>query len=419
MKVFWLSNRFFTETPDSSTGTWITAMGRALVESGQVQLANISQDKVKTMMRRDCKGVTQWVVPYEKLGRNGLPSRRTIDGIKRAVEEFAPDLIHIWGIENYWGLLTARKILRGKALLEIQGFKYACAKVFYGGLTFSELLQCIGPKELIKPSISLQMLKHRFQTWGIFEEEIIQGHPEISTQSDWTRARIAHINPDCKTIKIRRMLRTEFMTAAPWAPAEVESQTNFPTIFTSCGCSNAYKGLHVLIRAVAIVKKQFPGVVLNVAGYTPRGGIRKGGYERFVEHEVHRLGLAENFRWLGALDASGLIREMRGASAVVVPSFVESYSLALAEALHVGVPCVVSYAGAMPELAKHEESALFFPAGDEAMCAWQIMKIFKSPSLALYLSKNALFTRASFCNAEEVLDRQIEVYKEVIASCHI
>lgn len=413
-KILWLSNRFFTETPDSSTGTWLTAMGNELVASGHVQLANISQDKVESVKRRDCNGITQWVVPYEKLGRDGLPSRRTVVGIKQAVAEFAPELIHVWGTENYWGLLTARNILTGKSLLDMQGIKYACAQVYYGGLTFSERLRCIGPKELIKPSISLQFLKHRFHAWRAFEGEIIQGHRNISTQSDWIRAHVEHINRDCKILKTEIMLRSEFKNAEPWTPTEGLPETVSPIIFTGCGCSTAYKGVHVLLRAVAIVKQHFPSVVLNVAGYIPRGGIRKSGYERFVEHEVRRLGLSENVCWLGPLDATGLIREMYRAAVAVVPSFIESYSLALAEALKLGVPCVVSYAGAMPELAKHEGSALFFPPGDETMCAWQIKKILMSPSVATQLSSTARQVGLLRHNPIDVLKRQIEIYEEVI-----
>ncbi len=65
MRIFWLSNRFFSEKNDTSTGTWLTAMGQALVASGKVHLANISEDRVSSVTRRDCNGITQGVVPLK------------------------------------------------------------------------------------------------------------------------------------------------------------------------------------------------------------------------------------------------------------------------------------------------------------------------------------------------------------------
>jgi len=48
--------------------------------------------------------------------------------------------------------------------------------------------------------------------------------------------------------------------------------------------------------------------------------------------------------------------------------------LALAEVMIVGLPTVVSYIGAMPKLAQHNESALYFPVGDYMACSIQIEK---------------------------------------------
>ena len=413
MRIFWLSNRFFSEKNDTSTGTWLTAMGQALVASGKVHLANISQDEVSSVTRRDCNGIVQWVVPFGNSPRDGLPSRRIVSGIQQAVAEFAPDLIHVWGTENYWGLLTARKILPGKTLLDMQGIKFACARVYNAGFTSAEILRCLGLKELLRPRLSVPLSRRSFQAWGVFEREMIKGHRFISSQSDWVSAHVRHANPGCRMLKSDMMLRPEFLSAGTWSPPAVSSE-NPPVVFTSCGCTIPYKGLHVLLRAVALVKRWRGPVMLRIAGCPPRSGIRKGGYERFVEQEIRRLGLEADVRWVGALDASGLIREMKQSSVVVIPSFVESYSLALCEAMQVGAPCVVSFAGAMPEMARHEESALFFPPGDPESCAWQIERIVGSRDLALELSLNARNRGLARHKPDTLLTRQLENYREAM-----
>lgn len=411
--VLWLCNRPIEEGTDRRDGTWFTAMARALAESGKIQLAIVAQANVKDVVQCDYGAITQWVVPFDSLGRNGLPPQRTIDAIKRAVDKIKPDLIHVWGTENYWGLLTARRILQEPAVLEIQGIKYVCAKVYYGGLTLTELIRCIGPVEILRPTSNLFFGKRRFKYWGRFEKEMILKHKNISTQSNWVRAHMSALKQGCILFETGMMLRREFFEATPWAPLRNQNK-DVVSIFTSSSGAVAYKGLHVLMRAIAILRKKYPRIVLNVGGDIVKKGIRRSGYSRWLESEAARLAITDNIRWLGPLDALGIIQQFHKASAVVVPSFIETYSLAMAEAMLVGVPVVASYAGAMPELANDGDSALFFPPGDESACAWQLERILRDQVLASHVSQNARQVGLQRNNSLAVLERQVDVYKEIL-----
>ena len=151
MRVLWLCNRALADEDAGATGTWLDAMARALLDSGAVELGIIGAAAVPEFTRRDYRQVKQWLVPAgTKLGPKSLPSAALISSIVTAVHEFAPNIVHIWGTEWFWGLLTARDLLNYPALLEIQGLKGECAKVFYGGLTSLERMGCIGVKEVPK-----------------------------------------------------------------------------------------------------------------------------------------------------------------------------------------------------------------------------------------------------------------------------
>lgn len=80
---------------------------------------------------------------------------------------------------------------------------------------------------------------------------------------------------------------------------------------------------------------------------------------------------------------------MHNANAVVIPSFVESYCVAAKESLTVGVPTVISFSGAMPELAIHEKTALFFPPGDALICSNALEKFIVDKEYAKLISQNA------------------------------
>lgn len=409
-KVLWFSNCPITETHGGSTGTWLSAMAHALVESGEIALTNISQAKLAKPTRRDCGDIHQWLFPIEQLNKHGLPPSRTTHAIRRIVEDVAPDLLHVWGTENYWGLLTSRKMIQGPTILEMQGIKYACAEVYYGGLSFSELLRCIGPLELLRPSSSIFLGKRRFKNWGKFEKEMICNHDTISTQSNWVRSYVNAVNPNARLIETGILLRKEFYQASSWS-MQADPRSANTSIFTISSGAAAYKGLHVLFRAISILKNKFPNISLKIAGNQIAGGLRKSGYVRWIEGESRRLEIQERIQWLGPLDAAGIINQIQHSLAVVIPSFIESYCLALAEAMYLGAPLVVSYAGAMPELAQDETSALFFPMGDAVACAAKIEHLLNFNEVATRIGENARAAGLNRNNPADILARQLQIYE--------
>ncbi len=412
--ILWLCNRPVEEVPDKRDGTWFTAMAKTLIDSSYIKLSIIAQDKVKNCVRYDWENISQWIIPHESMNKSGLPSAQTVNFIRNISEKVNPDLIHIWGTENFWGLLTARKYISVSALLEIQGLKYVYAPVYFGGIPLSNLIRNIGPLEIALFKNSLLLGKYRFEKWGQFEKEMISKHKYIGTQSSFVRAHIKYLNRDAVIYNSGIMLREEFYKAQTWLNAR-EKQQNEPVLFTSSAIGFPYKGLHVVIDAIGILKKKYPCFVLNIAGNIIKKGIRQSCYARFLINKIAKLGISSNIKFLGPLDADNIITNYYKASAVVVPSFIETYSLALAEAMYIGVPVVASYAGAMPELAKDGESALFFPVGDAFSCAMQIDRILSDNKLAEELSINARKIGLQRNNKEAVLKRQIEIYNDILA----
>ncbi|MDP4289947.1 MAG: glycosyltransferase [Bacteroidota bacterium] len=384
MKVLWFCGAIFSEKESIDSGTWLQAMASNLVNSGTIQLYNISQGPVKQITRVDFLSINQWILPHDSLNKNGLPCNKTIKDIKSIVDEIQPDIIHIWGTEYYWGLLSARGYIKGNIIIEIQGLKFAYEKYFYSGLTFRDIVRCFGIKEFIKPWVSIIGFKYSYRRWGRFEQEILLKHRNISTQSDWVRAYVKNINPEATIFKTSISLRKEFIEATKWE----KDDCNPYQVLTSAAIFYPYKGLHVLIDAIAILKNRFPQTKLVIAGRVI-SGIRQDGYMKWLKKRIIKLGIEDNVVWIGPLDAQNLVLQMHRANVVVVPSFIETYCLALDEALTVGVPTVASFSGAMPELAMHEKTALFFPPGDAAMCADSIARFFEDEEFSKTISQSA------------------------------
>ena len=410
MKVLWLSLRVIGEGDARGSCSWLAPLAEGLAATGEIELANIAQGPVGTRERRDAGAIRQWVVPRAAPGSDGTPPAPIVDAVLAAAHEFGPDLIHVWGVEEYWGLLTARRLLGQPALLEIQGLKAPLARVYAGGLTLREQRQCRGVKEIVRRR-DIAAARRTFAAWGRFEHEMIAGHRFITTQSPWVQAWAEAANPRARFFHTELALRGAFYAAAPWAPS---SST---TVFCSAAYSIPSKGVHDAVRAFALLKRRVPEARLRIAGALPeRPGRLKDGYNTWLRRLAVRLGVEASIDWLGSLSAEEVVRELHGCAAVLMPSHCESYSVALAEALYLGAPSVCTHSGGPDWLARDDESALFFAPGDEVMCAHQLSRLLTDRALATRLSQAARAAAAGRNDIDGIVAGQAERYRSVLGA---
>jgi glycosyltransferase involved in cell wall biosynthesis len=417
MKVLWLSNCPLIESDIASTGTWIQSMAEGLLRMGSVKLAVIAFANVQSFTRQDYHGVQQWLVSnLEPLDKDGLPSEKLVKEVVSACEHFKPDIVHVWGVESFWGLLITRKLINVPALLEMQGMKKVLAKYITADLSFKELFKCIGIKELLTQKYIISE-KRKFVKWGRFEEEIIRGHSFIDVQSEWMSAQINSIHPRVYQNYVDLALRKSFYSARPWSDFETErNKSDYSQhIFYSSSAGQPYKGFHVAIKMLAELKKSYPKTRLRIAGNIQKEGIRQDGYVRWLNRLSRKLNVIDSIDWLGALNADQIIDELQHCSVNVVCSFVESYCLALAEPMYLGVPCVTSFTGGTSWIGEEGSTALFYPPGDFVMCAHQICRVFNRPEISANLSLNAREVAMKRHNIDSIVQKQLLIYRKVMS----
>jgi glycosyltransferase involved in cell wall biosynthesis len=408
MKVLWFCNCPMRDEADTGSGTWLGAMAAGLLSSGEVELGVIAHSAVQRFERRDTRRIRQWLVPETApLRGDGLPPHALVAAVTEATRQFAPDLIQVWGVESYWGLLTARRIVPYPALLTVQGFKSAIANVFLGSLTPAEILRCIALKDILKAR-SLWSRRRAYARWSRLEREMLVGHRFIETQSPWSSAQVTAANPSARIVATERVLRPAFCSADPRPPAAS------PVIFTSWSYPAPFKGMHVAIRALALLRQRIPATRLRIAGPRPSAGLRQDGYLRWIAQSIRSLGLEDAVEWLGPLSADRLIAELQSASLALVPTFIESYCVAMAEAMMVGTPVVCAFTGGTSHLGCDGQTCLFFPPGDEAMCAYQMQRVLDNPALARDLAARAQAEARRRHDPTTLSRRQVAAYRLVL-----
>lgn len=413
-KILWFCTAEFSDEKIKTTGTWLIAMGNALAKSEDFELYNVACGDVESITPRNSENIIQWIVPHEKIKKYNRGSKELIAFIQKIDSEINPDLIHLWGTENGFGFAVTEAKLQTPVLLDIQGLLFAYVQYYYGGLSNLDLFRCIGLKELLRPKNHPFFLRKLFKNKGKHELQLIKQMKNIAVQSDWVDSIIRHVNPTTSIKPTGIMLRSEFYETPNWEYPHADETIN---IFTSCSGPIPYKGFHVVFDAIALLKKKYPGIKLNIGGKIEvhkKYGVIRDGYTSFLLNKAKNLGITDSITWLGMMDADEMIKEMHRSTLVIVPSFVETYCLFMAESMMVGVPTVASYSSALPELAVHDHSALYFPPGDHWSCARQIERIIIDRTLALKLSTNARSIALERNDESKVLQKQLGIYKSIL-----
>lgn len=403
-KILWLSNFCFREGANTGSGTWIESMGKALAQSRKYSLYNITLGTVNEPVRSDACGIRQWVFPIKAVACKAmceLPPEKVLRAICKVASDIKPDLVHVWGVERFWGLLTARKLIDYPALLEMQGIPSAMAPYMTGCLEQSDLRKCFRLKEVLRPSLSLPEQQKRFRAAAEAEREIIRGHRFIDYQSEWIRSYVEPLRSGATMFKTRMMLREEFLKCDAW-----RYKSDNHVVFTSCGWA-ANKGMHVLVEACRMLQGKFPDIQLRVAG-SFSSGIRQSGYQKFAMEMAKGVDVVR----LGGLSPEQMIEEMHNTAVYVNPSLVESYSMSLAEAMSVGGPCVATYAGAMPEVGG--DACLYFPIADAGALQGCIAKVFEMKDGVCSMSQKAREKSMADHDQAKAVERQIEIYESVL-----
>lgn len=168
------------------------------------------------------------------------------------------------------------------------------------------------------------------------------------------------------------------------------------------------KGQDILIKAMSIVKKNFPEVKLQIIG--------GGEYASELLSLVDSLELSSSIEFIGQIPHDRIISQMADAYAVVVPSRFEAFSYVIIEAMSAGVPVIASAVGGIPEIVRDRVDGFLVPPENPEILAEHIMEMLNNQELRKTMGKNArdrflenFELRKAVMNEADWLEKQINL----------
>jgi glycosyltransferase involved in cell wall biosynthesis len=229
---------------------------------------------------------------------------------------------------------------------------------------------------------------HRFED---LERRALAHVRRVITTSQWTARLLARYDVPVGALRVVEPgvdRRTMHGSTDPRGPSPAAAPRHDSVNLLCVATLTPRKGHALLFEALGELRNR--RWHLTCAGSL----LRDPAHVAALERQLERLRLGNRVSLRGDLDSDALEREYARADVFVLPSYLEGYGMALAEAVAHGLPVVSTTAGAIPETVP-AAAGLLVPPGDGRALTRALASLMDDPAQRATLAANARAAAAS------------------------
>ncbi len=419
MKVLWLTNIILPNVavklgkqPSNKEG-WLSGIADAVKKSHDFELAIAFPLDLENAPYKECFDGIIYYGFFEDTTHPEVYSTYLEDALKAIVDDYDPDVIHIFGTEFPHTLAMTRVMKDNpqKILVGIQGVMDVYANHYLDGVPKKVVSRRTFRDRLKKDSLLEQYDK--FLKRSENEVEALKNINNVTGRTPFDREFAARINPAADYHFMNETLRPEFYEGA-WNIDQCEphsiflSQANYPI-----------KGFHFFLEALPKLVEKYPDIKVYVAGdnvtkhKSVLEKIKLASYDKYLVDLMKKYKLEEAVIFTGNLDANGVKERLLKTHLFVCPSTIENSPNSLGEAMLLGVPSIAANVGGIPGIFTDNSDGLLFERGDIDGMIKAVEKIFDDDSLALKFSKHASMHAQITHNPRANYERLLSIYNQL------
>ena len=322
---------------------------------------------------------------------------------KEVVNEFKPNLIVSYGIENPF--IMGLKNLDIPILVTIQGSVEQITRHYFDGLNRSEFMRLVFSKNFVLGRSAIQRYLY-LRSYIPYEKEFFKHCQNFSGRTHWDKNLVLTNRPDANYHHCDNIINPIFYSQQ-WQGSNTDEVHLYST------CSNAiFKGSLTLVKGIKILKDRgHKNIKLRLAGMHPESEIGKMT-SSFIQHND----LNDTVTLLGRVQQSQIVDEVKNCDIYISPSHMENSPNSLAEAMSMGAPCVASNAGGTTSLIAHEEEGLVYQHNDIEALANSIERFILNPDYARELAAQGRIASIKRNDPAKVADTMFGIYDKLINS---
>jgi glycosyltransferase involved in cell wall biosynthesis len=412
LKVLWFTNtpalgeEFIKKIPVGSG--WIKSLEREVQGKVELHIAfytNGTMDSFKygeSTYYPISRGINNILQKYKYISvDNSIENKKDIEKYLRIIRVVKPDLIHIHGTENPFGLIIP--FLKTPVIISIQGNITVCAKKYFSGIEKEYSRSFFSIKDFLLRSTYYRNYR-RFLIMSGREKQIFSYTKFIIGRTDWDRRITSVLTHNAKYLHSDEVLRQSFYDNK-WEKHDLISPIK---LITTNGTS-FYKGIETILETAKILDKIGFDFVWKIAGISEKDNIVK-----IIKKKLHCSRVSSNIVFMGSLNEEKLCHELLSSNIYVMPSHIENSANSLCEAMILGMPIIATYAGGTSSLLDNREEGILIQDGDPWSMAGAINELKKDYNKAIVYGKNARFRALERHNVDKIVNGLISIYKDII-----
>lgn len=414
MNILWITNvplpiaqEFLFNKLQPKEG-WLVELSSVISKCSGISLFIAS----RTQHISDIKVFTIDKIVYFCFPANLVKNKIKMNSYWQYIEKIAqPDIVHIHGTELDHSLSCFQYYYKRKIVVSLQGIISVIERYYLGGIDSREFLGISIFNILRRISIFHSMKKIRNDAQN--EIQLLSNVKYVIGRTDWDKLHSKTLNPNNVYFHLDEILRKSFYEKV-WCDETPKNHTIFTT-----QANVPYKGIHMLLKALYIIKKKYPDVKLKIAlgqnisrKLTIKEKVSATDYTLYLRKIIKDYNISENVEVLGPMNEKQIIGEYLECGIYVSSSAIENSSNSLCEAQILGVPAIATNVGGTETITENGKLTPMYRYEEYEILAEKIISLFSEGPNYLQLSKareRALVRH----NITSITDSLIEIYKYI------
>lgn len=416
MRVLWFTNNpcKYIASGGYHGGGWMSSLQEVILTNSYEKIelgVSFCMDGQPSKVMQE--GVTYYPVPqhvkplkdkildiirYKDVSRDEILWQHYICHFKKAIKDFKPDVVEVFGSELYTGLgAKAAKEMNVPCVLHMQGILSIYIYILLPiGMSRWDFIMKDGLKEAYS---NFQLLTY-WKRSCYREKAILNAVNHVIGRTDWDKHALEILNPHARYHWGGEILRPCFYE---------DGKRTIPIkpVITTTSSGASYKGFDIVLKTADILKNEC-GLDFEWNVY---GNVEPTFFEKLtgVNHNDVNVNLK------GVASAEQLREAMLQSTLYFQPSYIENSPNSVAEAQILGLPVVATNVGGTPSIVEYGEAGFLFPATDPYMAAYHVKYLIQNNSQNIVMGEKGQAIAKQRHDRDVIVKELIETYKQVIA----
>lgn len=324
------------------------------------------------------------------------------------VKAAKPDLIHIHGTEERFGLIQDY-IHDIPIVFSIQGLIAPCCLKFFNSLPLAEIRKHETLSERLR-KITIGDEYKAFCKKAIKEAHYLSKAQYIFGRTSWDKYITYGFNPNRKYYVVDEILRPPFYKA--WWSKREYSKERLQLVSTIS--TGPYKGYETVLRAAKLLKAyssiDFEWLII---GYDENAKLAR------ISSQVTGISPENvNVKLLGRRNALDVAHILAGADVFIQVSHIENSPNALCEAMIVGMPIIASFAGGTSSMLEDGKEGILVQDGEPYVLAGAISSLSQNFTMAKGMGEKARQRAIKRHDANIIINQILDAYNDILEDFH-